>query len=294
MEPASETEYKAMESQPLSGDALKPSLVRQKTSTEIAVTNVQKWLSPTIVDGCISGGFLAATGMTMHGIDLLSKSAFPLFNGGMLTMAIIFFGGPSPPPIKNFLLCTIGSWALGFGLRFLLMESVSASCLVAGLLLVYFKWQKVFFPPTLGVAVFLISDQTIIPPSTVGVSQNILFALRWLVTPWLAGSIIFYVVALKVAELRTFVRNKLSRAKFSATFADKTDAELIDVFKQYDTSGDGMLQADELTFAWQKVTGEQLTTQEAQELVQTVDTDGNNEIDQDEFIQLIRVAYGGS
>jgi Ca2+-binding EF-hand superfamily protein len=36
------------------------------------------------------------------------------------------------------------------------------------------------------------------------------------------------------------------------------------------------------------VTGIEMSEEEAQALVQSVDTDGNNEIDSDEFIQLVR------
>jgi Ca2+-binding EF-hand superfamily protein len=48
------------------------------------------------------------------------------------------------------------------------------------------------------------------------------------------------------------------------------------------------LQAGELKFAMQVVTGEEMTEADAQALIQEVDTDGNNEIDPDEFIQLVR------
>lgn len=56
----------------------------------------------------------------------------------------------------------------------------------------------------------------------------------------------------------------------------------------FDTSGDGFLQAGELKYAWQIVTGEEMTDAEAQAMVESVDTDGNNEIDPDEFIALVR------
>jgi len=48
------------------------------------------------------------------------------------------------------------------------------------------------------------------------------------------------------------------------------------------------LQAGELKYAWQVVTGEEMSEEEAQAMVASVDTDGNNEIDPDEFIALVR------
>jgi Ca2+-binding EF-hand superfamily protein len=206
----------------------------------------------------------------------------------MLTMAIVFFANPAPPPYKVFLQCTIGAWALGFLLRFLLVESVIVTILVAGLLLVYFKWAKIMFPPTLGVAVFLISDQTLMPPVGQGPGTLIVYALHWLVTPWLAGSMFFYFAAKLTSKLRAYVKTQLSLLKFVAAFADKTDADLIEAFKEIDDDGSGKLDNKELVQAWMKATGEELTPDQAQKLIDEVDDDKNGTLDQNEFIALIR------
>lgn len=99
------------------------------------------------------------------------------------------------------------------------------------MLLIYFKWAKVMFPPTLGVAVFLITDKTIMPPTGEGTGKFALYALHWLVTPWLAGSLWFYFIATVTSSLRAAVKTKLSLLKFAASFADKTDAELTQAFR---------------------------------------------------------------
>ena len=226
MEPASEADYLAMESQALSDATPAPPKYKKY------VTQMVKWSSVNVVDACIAGSALSASGIFLRSIDLLmGKGALPLFNGAMLTMAIVFFANPSPPPYKTFLQCTIGAWALGFCLKFLMLESVIVTIVVAGMLLVYFKWAKVIFPPTLGVAVFLISDQTLMPPVGEGPVTFMMYAVHWLFTPWLAGSMVFYVVAKLTSKLRAHVKTKLSLAKFAAAFADKTDAELIEAFK---------------------------------------------------------------
>jgi len=115
-----------------------------------------------------------------------------------------------------------------------------------------------------------------------------MFAVHWLFTPWLAGSLVFYVVAKLTSKLRAHVKNKLSLAKFAAAFADKTDAELIEAFKEIDDDGSGKLDNKELVQAWQKATGEELTADQAQEMINEVDEDKNGTLDQDEFIALIR------
>ena len=222
MEPASETDYQAMESQ----------ATPAPPATNKYLTLFYKWSSVSMVDAFIAAGGLISAGIFLRVIDLLmAPHPLPLFNGAMLTMAIVFFANPAPPPYKVFLQCTIGAWALGMLLRFLSMESMIVTIVVAGLLLIFFKWAKVMFPPTLGVAVFLISDQTLMPPTGEGPTKFAMYALHWLVTPWLAGSLFFYFAAKQTSKLRAHVKTKLSLLKFAAAFADKTDAQLIDAFK---------------------------------------------------------------
>lgn len=170
----------------------------------------------------------------------------------------------------------------------MMLESVIVTIIVAGCLLIFFKWAKVMFPPTLGVAVFLISDQTIMPPVDQGAGKFALYALHWLCTPWLAGSIWFYLNAKLFSKLRAHVKTQLSLMKFIAAFADKTDAELIQAFKDIDTDGGGALDNKELVQAWQKATGEELTPEQAQSMIDEVDEDKNGTLDQNEFIALIR------
>merc|ERR1712046_37454 len=123
-----------------------------------------------------------------------------------------------------------------------------------------------------------------------GLMSQPLVALKFLLTPWLAGSLLMYAFAHVAATVRRRVRVTLSKAKFKATLseaAEQGDDALREIFYRYDTSGDGFLQAGELKYAWQVVTGEEMTEDEAQALVESVDTDGNNEIDPDEFIALV-------
>lgn len=248
-----------------------------------------KWSTLTMVDACIAAAGLIFAGIFLRGIDLaMAPHPIPLFNGGMLTMAIVFFANPAPPPYKVFLQCTFGAWFLGMLLKFFMLESVCVTIIVAGFLLIFFKWSKVMFPPVLGVAVFLISDNTLLPPVSAGAGQYFLSSLHWLITPWLVGSVWFYFIAKLTSSLRAHVKTKLSLLKFAATFAGKTDAELIQAFKEIDTDGGGALDNKELVQAWQKATGEELTPEQAQALIDEVDEDKNGTLDQHEFIALIR------
>ena len=227
MEPASEADYQAMESQQASNNG-----AVQQASNNKYFTAFVNWSSVTMVDAFIAAGGLIFAGVVLRTIDLtMGKGALPLFNGAMLTMAIVFFANPAPPPYKVFLQCTIGAWSLGFLLKYMMLESMIVTIIVAGMLLIFFKWAKVMFPPTLGVAVFLISDQTLMPPVNDGAGKFAMYALHWLVTPWLAGSIWFYLIAKLTSKLRARVKTQLSLLKFAAAFADKTDAELIQAFK---------------------------------------------------------------
>uniref|UniRef100_A0A7S4MIB0 EF-hand domain-containing protein n=2 Tax=Prymnesium polylepis TaxID=72548 RepID=A0A7S4MIB0_9EUKA len=126
------------------------------------------------------------------------------------------------------------------------------------------------------------------PPVGAGPGTFAMYAFHWLITPWLAGSIWFYLIAKLTSKARAEVKTKLSMMKFLANFAGKTDGELIQAFKEIDADGGGALDNKELVLAWQKATGEELTPEQAQGLIDEVDEDKNGTLDQSEFIALIR------
>ena len=90
---------------------------------------------------------------------------------------------------------------------------------------------------------------------------------------------------------RRRLRTALSIARFKAelaTAADAGDDALRAAFARFDTSGDGFLQPGELKYAWKAATGEQMSDDDADAMVRSIDADGNGEIDVDEFIALVR------
>ena len=75
-------------------------------------------------------------------------------------------------------------------------------------------------------------------------------------------------------------------------FSDQfTDAQLISIFEMYDDDGNNEMDADELVVAWKKVTDMKISTAEAQELINQGATNGNANLDKNEFVQVVR-AHG--
>ena len=105
-------------------------------------------------------------------------------------------------------------------------------------------------------------------------------AAQFLWTPWLLGHSLIYAAALAAAWGRKRLRATLSKSKLRASIRsssggdEATDAALEAVFRRYDTSGDGFLQAGELKYAWRVATGDEMTEVEADELMRSIDTDG--------------------
>jgi hypothetical protein len=188
---------------------------------------IATWLSPKTVDSVIAGVSLALGGLFLHTIDLaMGTHAIPLFAAPILPSSVIFFGGPSPPPVKGFLLCTVGAWVAGFAIKYAPFENGSELCVAAGLLLIFFKLSGNFFVPSVGLSVFLVADPT-------GVMAQPIPALKFLIAPWMAGHAFMYGLSHLISKLRSSVRTKLSKAKFAAKFsaeAAKGDEALKEIF----------------------------------------------------------------
>ena len=242
-------------------------------------------ISPRVVDAILAGAALAFSTCLLHGIDrALGDFAPPFFAPPLMPSGLLFFAGPVPPPAKAFLWCSLIAYIFGIAVYFSGPEDTAFKVASAGgLLLTLFKTTNNFFVPTLGLAIGMISDPFHLLASP-------LTALKFLACPWLLGHGMLYAMALAFANLRRQVRMYLMRSKLRANFAHLGDSELTHVFHRYDTSGDGFLQAGELRFAWQAATGELMTEEDADALVRSIDTDGNGEVDVDEFITLIRDA----
>ena len=244
-------------------------------------------ISPKHVDAVLAGVCLAFTIGMLHWADRMVSDGTPagyFFAPPLMSSSFLFFAGPVPPPIRAFLLCSVIAFIGGIAVYFSGSEDTGFKLgVMGGLLLTLFKISNNFFVPTLGLAIGFITT-----PATLLASP--LAALKFLACPWLLGHGCLYGMALASSNLRREVRMRLMRSKLRANFEHLGDSELTTVFHRYDTSGDGFLQSGELRFAWQAATGEAMTEEDADTLVRSIDTDGNGEVDVDEFITLIRDA----
>ena len=168
-------------------------------------------LSPKTIDACISGFAVSFVMFALHMTDkIMGEHALPVFATPMMAGAIIFFGGPSPPPTKGFLVCTVGAWLGGFLMKVMPWDDRSELCFIVGAILIFFKLSGNFFVPTVGLATFLIAD-------TSGRMSQPLPALKFLLTPWLLGHMILYCSAWAVSILRRRVRVSITKTRFRVT-----------------------------------------------------------------------------
>lgn len=259
--------------------------------------NTARWVlaqfvSPKAVDAAAAGLALTLCALLLRGIDVATEAVgshpLPVFAVPILPSSLLFFAGPTPPPARGFLLCTIFAWAAALGINYVDFhddfDEPTAAALVVGVLLALFKATNNFFVPTVGLVAALVVDPT-------RGLEDPLAALKFLAAPWLAGHALMYALAHGAARGRRRLRTALSIARFKAelaTAADAGDDALRAAFARFDTSGDGFLQPGELKYAWKAATGEQMSDDDADAMVRSIDADGNGEIDVDEFIALVR------
>jgi len=68
---------------------------------------------------------------------------------------------------------------------------------------------------------------------------------------------------------------------------DTAEEDLKNAFKTFDKDGDGFITAPELRLAMKQM-GEIISEQEAKEMIKNADTDGNNKIDFNEFVAMMK------
>ena len=141
-----------------------------------------------------------------------------------------------------------------------------------------------FFVPTVGLAAHLAQGHIghagahggrLYLPSTLG----------YLLTPWLLGHLALYALAhvtsagrqqLRLALLPDWKRQLLGG---SGASRHAREAKLKETFSRFDTSGDGFLDATELKLALRFVTGEEVSLDDCERIVRSMDTDGDGVID---------------
>jgi len=265
---------------------------------------------------------MAAVGLvcslgSLHALDRaeLLSPLLSCFSPPMLSSAIILFAGPTPPPLGTFVVGTAGAFLMGTTVHLMLVSAIAGStgaqCLAAGLLLFYFKVSGAFFVPTVGLAAHLAQGRMGQAQGHMAQAQGHLAQGHWtpahagghggrshldfpptlgyLLAPWLLGHLALYALAhvtsagrqqLRLALLPDWKRQLLGG---SGASRHAREAKLRETFSRFDTSGDGFLDATELKLALRFVTGEEVSLEDCERIVRSMDTDGDGVIDFHEF-----------
>mmetsp|Transcript_58024 Transcript_58024/g.115069 ORF Transcript_58024/g.115069 Transcript_58024/m.115069 type:complete len:309 (+) Transcript_58024:74-1000(+) len=215
----------------------------------------------------------------------------PLFAPPMMASGIIFFAGPAPPSPKPFLVGTIGSATLALGALLLfsnILPPIAAQGSAAGMLLIWYKTTNTLFPPAAALVGSLMVAFAGAAASAENSHPGLMAIFNFLAFPWLTGHAWLYIVAMIMSKVRGRARVHLAAAGFSSTEKFLTNKELMEIFKKFDTSGDGQLDAEELKVALRVALGIDLSADDCEAMISQYDKDGTRTVDFDEFIMIYR------
>ena len=194
-------------------------------------------------------------------------------------------------------LSSMGAFLIGAALHHSAGSSTPAisHCLVAALLLLWFKLSRAYFLPAAGFAALLAQSHHAAhhgPHAAHATSAG--SALLYLVCPWGAGHLLLYACAAATARFRQQVRAALTRDLRQTA----GEGRLREIFERFDSSGDGRLDHLELKLAIRLTTGDEIPLADCERIVRALDTDGNGALDFHEFKQALaecsRVSLGNS
>jgi len=228
-------------------------------------------------------------GCTVLGICEVIFEGVSFFAPPMMASGIIFFAGPAPPSPKPFLLGTLGSATLSFGALLLtkdMLPDIAHQGLAAGVLLVWYKATNVLFPPAVVLAGSLMVAFAHVAAPNPDEHPGLKATLYSLAFPWLVGHAWLYAVAMIMSKVRNHVRVSLAAAAFSSAEMSRSNEELKQIFKKFDTSGDGALDAEELKVALRVAIGLDLSDGDCQSMIAQYDKDGTGTVDFHEFLHV--------
>jgi len=214
-----------------------------------------------------------------------------LFAPPMMASGIIFFAGPAPPSPKPFLFGTLGSATLSVGVLAILgligAPNIATQGCAAGVLLMWYKSTNVLFPPAIVLAGALVTTLGI-TSGPVGDDAGLKKFLTYLACPWLTGHFWLYIVAMVMSKVRGRARVSLAAAALSDVENSRSDDELKQIFKKFDTSGDGALDTEELKVALRVALGIDLSPADCKAMIAQYDKDGTETVDFHEFLLICR------
>mmetsp|Transcript_15799 Transcript_15799/g.32412 ORF Transcript_15799/g.32412 Transcript_15799/m.32412 type:complete len:313 (+) Transcript_15799:3-941(+) len=230
------------------------------------------------LDTIIAGVGLGLTIATLAALD--SYFNLKVFCPPMLASGTIFFAGPTPPDISGFAKATLGAVAV-YNILGLVRTSLSQPVVMgamSGCMLMWFKATNAIFPACVSLGLLLAQaapSSEAQQLSWAGVQASLNYALF----PWVSGNIALYVMAILLSLCRWEVRNRVMKSELRALSAQ----DLRRTFKQFDTSGDGYLDATEVKVALRAAIGCDVALADCERLVGEADTDGDGVVDFHEF-----------
>ncbi|KAJ1490766.1 hypothetical protein T484DRAFT_1934743 [Baffinella frigidus] len=238
---------------------------------------------PKVVDTLIAGFGLFATIATMGILE--KKIGVKLFVPPMMASGIIFFAPMHTPDPFGFLSGTAAGLTIcSFFVTILAnrMPAIGAGA-AAGALLVWYKSTNSIFPPAAVLSVLM--AQSIVAASAAAPAARWASSLKFVATPWLAGHACLYAASQGVSVARQHAGAALSMAALADYPADKVR----EIFKKYDTSGDGQLDPLELKIALREVTRTDFSLKICEGLVGQYDTTGTGTISFREFQDICKI-----
>mmetsp|Transcript_40055 Transcript_40055/g.94980 ORF Transcript_40055/g.94980 Transcript_40055/m.94980 type:complete len:306 (+) Transcript_40055:81-998(+) len=240
---------------------------------------------PKTVDTCLSALGLSLTLITMLFTE--TWSGFRLYSLSMSASGIVFFAPPTPPQFQGFLLGTAVGLTISWGL-FTVLPFEIALGLAAGIVMLFYKSFNVIFPSCAALGVLIAQEMNVKP----GGDHSVLNLDDWrssatyVLSPWLAGHLVLFFSAYLLSYIRKEVRRYMMRGQLLSLGTKGSREELITIFNKYDTSGDGFLDADELRIALRAVGGADVSIEDCEEMIGSIDADGDGVISCEEFIEL--------
>eukprot|EP00802_Teleaulax_amphioxeia_P023488 Tamp_24074.p1 GENE.Tamp_24074~~Tamp_24074.p1 ORF type:complete len:312 (-),score=66.11 Tamp_24074:69-938(-) len=269
-----------------SGEDAGGSRRRKQSLGSMTLTRYPKLL-PKAMDVSLSGAGLAASISAL--CILQGMIGVKLFAAPMMASGIIFFAAQKPPPTTGFLVGTFAGTTLCEAIFMVTPEQLHFG-LAGGALLMVYRLTSSMFPPAAVLSV-LIAQSMPEAKGWEGLVSSPVDIIKFAFFPWLSGHAFLYGSALAVSDIRSQARSWAMKSQLRGLSADFDAETLKTTFSNFDTSGDGFLDAEELRLALRAARGEDVPLDDCKELIGAIDSDGDGVVDFSEFCDICQGKY---